>query len=82
MENGGISNLDRNSATTASSGLIKLISHIQNEIDKLKQQETQSNNKDGFLSQENDFFSRVNLLLSIIYLWHNLFKTRENYAHY
>ena len=74
VENEQINSLDRNVATTESSALIKLISHIQNEIEKLKQQETPSDYQDGLLNQENNVLSRVNMLLILNYSWRNLFK--------
>ena len=55
-----------------STALMKLISHIQNEIEKLKQQEIPSDHKDVVLVQENDVFSRVNLLLLLHYLGNEL----------
>ena len=74
VENEQINSLDRNVATTESSALIKLISHIQNEIEKLKQQETPSDYQDGLLNQENNVLSRVNMLLILNYSWRKLFK--------
>ena len=60
VKNGAITNLDSNIATTESSALMKLIHHIQNEIEKLKEQETPSDYQDYFPSQDNSVFSRVN----------------------
>ena len=74
VENGGINNLNRNEAPTEPSALMKLISHIQNEIDRLKQEETPSDYQDGVFSQENNVFSRVNFLLLINNYWRKLFK--------
>lgn len=70
VEDGEIKNLDSNLATTESSALMKLISHIQNEIEKLKQQETPSDYQDVVLGQDNHVFSRVNLLMLRNYIWH------------